>query len=172
MVIWLTGLSGAGKTTIAEAIVALAAASANNKIVLIDGDVVRKLFGSNLGFDEDSRKLQIGRIQRLAHWISHQNISVVVAALYAHPELLLWNRNNLPGYFEVYVDTPFHIIESRDSKGLYKKARDGKLDNVVGLDIPWHVPQEPDYVVSSDGTLPPDQIAANILLQFSNAGRS
>jgi adenylyl-sulfate kinase len=168
MLIWLTGLSGSGKTTIAKAIVALAAAN-NNQIVLIDGDVVRELFGGDLGFDEESRKLQIGRIQRLAYWISQQNISVVVAALYAHPDLLFWNRNNLPGYFEVYVDTPLHIIESRDTKGLYKKAREGSLDNVVGIDIPWHAPQEPDYVVSSDGVLPPDQIAANILSQISNS---
>lgn len=170
MVIWLTGLSGAGKTTLAEAIVASAEANANKKIVLIDGDLVRELFGSDLGFDEDSRMMQIGRIQRLAHWISHQNICVVVAALYANPDLLLWNRKNLPGYFEVYVDTPFRIIESRDSKGLYKKVREGAIDNVVGFDIPWHAPQKPDYIVSSDGTMPPDEIAANILLQLSNSG--
>jgi adenylylsulfate kinase len=170
MLIWLTGLSGSGKTTIAKAIVDLAAAN-NNQIVLIDGDVVRELFGGNLGFDEQSRRQQIGRIQRLAHWISQQNIGVVIAALYAHPDLLSWNRNNLPGYFEVYVDTPLRIIESRDTKGLYKKARDGKLDNVVGLDIPWHAPLEPDYVVNSDGTLSPYQIATNILLRLSNITR-
>jgi adenylylsulfate kinase-like enzyme len=170
MVIWLTGLSGSGKTTIAEAIASLTKVN-NNQIVLIDGDVVRELFGGDLGFDEEARKLQLGRIQRLACWISQQNIGVVVAALYAHPDLLFWNRNNLPGYFEVYVDTPLHIIESRDTKGLYKKAREGKLDNVVGLDIPWYPPQKPDYVVSSDGSLPPDQIAANILLRIDNLQR-
>lgn len=161
MVVWLTGLSGAGKTTIAEAIAASVKPNLTS-LVLIDGDVIRELFGAGLGFDEASRKLQIGRIQRLALFLAQQNLAVIVAALYAHPELLRWNRENLPGYFEIYVDTPLATVEARDTKGLYSKARAGEVTHVVGLDLPWHVPEAPDMVVYSL-TETPESIAKRII---------
>jgi adenylylsulfate kinase len=148
MVVWLTGLSGAGKTTIAEAIVRVVKPSLPS-LVLIDGDVIRDLFGAGLGFDEDARKLQIGRIQRLAQFLAHQNVPVIVSALYSNPELMGWNRENLPDYFEIYVDTPLETVVARDTKGLYSKAQAGELLNVVGIDIPWHIPRTPDMVVST-----------------------
>jgi adenylyl-sulfate kinase len=153
MVVWLTGLSGAGKTTIAEAIVRLAKPHMLN-LVLIDGDVLRDLFGTGLGFDEESRKQQIGRIQRLALFLARQNISVIVAALYSNPDLLHWNRTNLPGYFEIYVDTPLATVEQRDTKGLYSKARSGEVQHVVGIDVPWHAPASSDMTISSIGETP------------------
>lgn len=161
MVVWLTGLSGAGKTTLAEAIVR-AAKPRLPDLVLVDGDVIRELFSAGLGFDEEARKLQIGRIQRLALFLARQNIAVIVAALYSHPDLLRWNRANLPGYFEVYVDTPLATVEARDTKGLYSKARAGEVQHVVGLDLPWHAPEAPDMVVHSmEGT--PEAIATEII---------
>lgn len=153
MVVWLTGISGAGKTTIAEAI-ARQAKPVLPSLTMVDGDVIRDLFGAGLGFDEESRKVQIGRIQRLALFLARQELPVIVAALYAHPELLAWNRENLPGYFEVYVDTPLATVEARDTKGLYSKARSGEVTNVIGLDLPWHAPRNPDMVVQTVGTTP------------------
>lgn len=161
MVVWLTGLSGAGKTTIAEAIVRVAKPHLP-ELVLIDGDVIRDLFGAGLGFDEEARKQQIGRIQRLALFLVRQNISVIVAALYSNPDLLYWNRINLPGYFEIYVDTPFSTVEERDTKGLYAKARSGEVQHVVGMDVPWHAPESPDMVVRSTGETP-EFIATKII---------
>lgn len=148
MVVWLTGLSGAGKTTIAEAIVRIVKPYLP-ELVLIDGDVIRDLFGAGLGYDEEARIQQIIRIQRLALFLSRQNIPVVVAALYANPELLNWNRNNLPDYFEVYVDTPLAVVQERDPKGLYSKALSGEVADVVGMDIPWHSPKNPNMVLGS-----------------------
>lgn len=147
-VIWLTGLSGAGKSTIAHALVARLNAACPGT-VLIDGDAVRALFGNDLGFHEAARHAQIGRIQRLAQWLSEQGLVVVVAALYAHPDLLAWNRTHLPGYFEVYVDAPLELLRSRDGKGLYAGAASGTVANVVGVDIPWHAPAGPDMVVDA-----------------------
>lgn len=151
--IWLTGLSGAGKSTIADALACLVKPHIPG-LVLIDGDTIRDLFGAGLGFDEDSRKLQIGRIQRLALFLTRQEIPLIVAALYSHPELMQWNRENLPGYFEVYVDTPLAIVIARDTKGLYAKSQGGELLNVVGVDIPWHVPSNPDMVLRTVGSTP------------------
>lgn len=161
MVVWLTGLSGAGKTTIAEAIVRVAKPHLP-ELVLVDGDVIRDLFGAGLGFDEEARKLQIGRIQRIALFLARQNIPVLVAALYANPDLLNWNRINLPGYFEIYVDTPLSTVEERDTKGLYSKARAGEVTHVVGIDVPWHAPKNPDMVVRSSGETP-EFIATTII---------
>jgi adenylylsulfate kinase-like enzyme len=161
MVVWLTGLSGAGKTTIAEEIVRIAKPCLP-ELVLVDGDVIRDLFGAGLGFDEGARKQQIGRIQRLALFLARQNMSVIVAALYSDSALLQWNRINLPEYFEVYVDTPLATVEERDSKGLYSKARAGEVQHVVGIDIPWHTPKSPDMVVCSTGESP-NSIAIQII---------
>jgi adenylylsulfate kinase-like enzyme len=161
MVVWLTGLSGAGKTTIAEAMLCVVKPRLPS-LVLIDGDVIRDLFGAGLGFDEEARKLQIGRIQRLAQFLDRQNIPVIVSALYSNPELMDWNRRNLSEYFEVYIDTPLETVIARDTKGLYSRARAGKLLHVVGLDIPWHIPESPDMVVSSAGVAP-ELIAQEII---------
>lgn len=161
MIVWLTGLSGAGKSTVAEAIVRVAKPNVSG-LVLIDGDVIRDLFGAGLGFDEDARKQQIGRIQRLALFLARQDIPVIVAALYSHPDLMQWNRDHLPGYFEVYVDTPLATVMARDTKRLYSKAQVGEVSHVVGIDIPWHIPRNPDMIVHTDDNTP-EAIARKII---------
>ena len=148
MLIWLTGLSGAGKTTIANKIIDIIKPILPG-LVLIDGDIIRELFGGDLGYDKESRKVQIGRVQRIALFLNRQNIPVIVSALYATPELLDWNRKNFLNYFEIYVDTPLAVVQARDTKGFYAKARNGELLNVVGLDIPWQAPKQPDLIVDT-----------------------
>ena len=167
MVIWITGLSGSGKTTVANAIIHLAKIN-GRKFVLIDGDIIREIYGNDLDFDESSRKIQISRIQKLTHWLSHQEVDVVVAALYSNESILKWNREFFQKYFEVYLNTPQDIIELRDSKGLYKRARCGELKNVVGIDIQWIEPVSPDMRISSYGEQTPSYIARQILM-MSNA---
>ncbi|MBO89841.1 MAG: hypothetical protein CMP14_10000 [Rickettsiales bacterium] len=93
MVIWLTGISGAGKTTLA-ALIRDNFKGCLPEMVLVDGDEVRELFGHNLGYKEEDRYRQIERIQKLAHMLDRQCMIVVVSALYAHPRLLEWNRDN------------------------------------------------------------------------------
>lgn len=161
-VIWLTGVSGAGKTTIAEAI-QRKAKPAVPELVLVDGDVIRDLFGAGLGFHEAARVEQIGRIQRLARMLAGQGLVVVVAALYASPELLDWNRRNLPGYVEVYVKAGMDVVQQRDVKGLYAKAAAGQMPNVVGIDIPWHAPQRPDLVIDTTQGSTPDAAAQAVM---------
>lgn len=148
MVIWLTGLSGAGKTTISKILLPLVKGRLGSSIH-IDGDLIRELFGNNLGYDLNARVLQVKRIQLLAKFISDQDINVIVSALYSNPDLLQWNRENLRGYFEVHVYAPLTVLHQRDSKGLYRDFLNGTRDNVVGHDIPWIKPASPDMFVDT-----------------------
>ncbi len=139
MVIWITGLSGVGKTTLATALYE-AMKPGLPALVRIDGDEVRALFGNSLGFTESDRRLQIQRLQSLATMLDGQGLVVIVAALYAHPELLAWNRDHFSDYFEIYLEASMDLVRSRDSKGLYAKAQAGEMADVVGVDVPWAIP--------------------------------
>jgi adenylyl-sulfate kinase len=160
--VWLTGVSGAGKTTIAEAIYRKLK-PAIPELVLIDGDTIRELFGAGLGFHEAARHEQISRIQRLARLLSGNGLVVLVAALYSHPKLLAWNRENISGYFEVYIRASMALVQRRDVKQIYAKAIAGTMPNVVGLDIPWHAPERPDLVIDADEGATPEQNATRVI---------
>lgn len=161
MVIWITGLSGSGKTTVSQIIKNLVKHNLP-QLALVDGDEVRELFNDSLGHTEEARIIQIKRLQRLAKLLSSQNLIVIVAALYSHPDLLAWNRTNFPNYWEVYLDVDLNTVQQRDPKGLYKKAFAGELNNVVGLDIAWHPPQHADLVIKM-GSETPESIALSII---------
>lgn len=166
MVIWITGLSGAGKTTLANAFIASVRSEYPN-IVLLDGDAVRSLYGDDLDYVESDRVIQINRLQSLAAFLDKQGIVVVVAALYAHPDLLDWNRERFSSYYEVYLDAPMEQLNERDSKGLYRKAREGHMKDVVGVDIPWHAPQSSDMRVDTTKGDTPDALAAALAEKVS-----
>jgi adenylylsulfate kinase len=153
MVIWLTGLSGAGKTALSDALIA-AVKPRLPTLVRLDGDAIRAIFGAGLGYSEPERVVQIKRIQGLAKELDRQGFVVLVAALYAHPALLAWNRENFPEYFEIYLDTPLEEVQRRDAKGLYRRAMAGEQRDVVGVDIPWHAPARPDLVLDGAADTP------------------
>lgn len=166
MVIWLTGLSAAGKTTICRAIWNILKPS-TPELVIVDGDNVRDLFSQKLGYTEPERRQQIQRIQALALMMSNQRLKVLVAALYSHPDLLAWNRRHFDRYFEVYIDAPLSLVQRRDPKQLYAKAARGEMPDVVGIDIPWHPPATPDLVVDATLGESPTEIANRIICSIS-----
>jgi adenylylsulfate kinase len=161
-VIWITGLSGSGKSTICRAIWQ-EMKSFMPELFVLDGDAIRQTFGNDLGYCEADRVIQIKRIQNIAKLLADQGAVVLIAALYAHPELLDWNKQNLPNYFEVYLKTSVHFLRQRDAKNLYNQAIVGKIANVVGVDIPWYPPQLADMVIDATQLEPPESLARRII---------
>jgi len=161
MVIWVTGLSGSGKTTLCNALYALLKPRMP-QLVKLDGDEIRAAFGDDLGHAEADRVRQIQRIQKISGMLAEQGLAVLVAALYAHPDLLAWNRANLPRYFEIYLKADLDFLRRRDSKGLYGKAELGVMRNVVGIDIPWHAPRQADLVIDAISAHAPKRLAAEV----------
>ena len=149
MIIWITGISGAGKTTLALEVLKKLRNKHKN-VVSLDGDIVRDLFENNLNYDINSRITQIKRLQKLSLFLQSQNIIVVVSALYSSANLLRWNRKNFKSYFEIYLDASLDLVIKRDVKGLYKKFKEGKEKNIVGIDIPWNPPLNFDLKIKMD----------------------
>jgi len=161
MVIWITGISGAGKTTLSDAI-ARKFKSLIPELVQIDGDEIRELFGTNLSFEESGRVEQIQRIQRLAQMLDRQGILVLVSALYGHPDLFAWNREHFSDYYEIYLEAPLELVQRRDPKSLYHKAAIGEMPNVVGIDVPWHAPAQPHLRINASLEENPDALAVRV----------
>ena len=158
MVIWLTGLSGTGKTTIVKILYGILKPQISN-LLFIDGDVIRSIFQNDLGFDLPSRILQINRIQELTGFLERQGLVVIVSALYSNPALLSINRKNFLQYFEVFIETPMSVLEERDTKNLYSNSRKGLTSNVVGIDIEWDPPQNPDLIINTTKNSPENSAA-------------
>jgi adenylylsulfate kinase len=171
MVVWVTGLSGSGKTTLCKTLYGLLKRSLP-ELVVIDSEEVRNIFGGQLGYSVEERVIQLKRVQRLVSALVEQDLVVIVAALYAAPEILSWNRENFGKYYEVYLDAPISVVKGRDPKGLYARADRGEESNVIGIDIPWIAPINPDLAVDVTKAGLPTEIAERVIRQvpeFSKA---
>ncbi|UPT74534.1 MAG: adenylyl-sulfate kinase [Elusimicrobiota bacterium] len=170
MVLWLTGLSGAGKTTLCKALWALLKPGLPELIVL-DGDAVRQMMGHDLGHDEASRAKQVARLRALAKFLSDQGHIVLVAAVYTRPDLTAESRKAIRGFFQVYLDATLDTVKKRDTKGLYSAAQEGRTAHVVGVDIPWHPPADADLVVKT-GVETAEQAARRIAAAVPRLARA
>jgi cytidine diphosphoramidate kinase len=149
MVIWIIGLSGTGKTTLATQVVERIRQQ-NGKVVLLDGDVIRTLFGNDVDHTVEGRRRNAERLSVLSKFLADQGIHVVAAVLSIFPEWRRWNRENIPGYTEVYIKASMETLHRRDIKNLYGRAARGEIVNVVGVDIPFPEPENPDLVIEND----------------------
>lgn len=146
MVIWVIGLSGAGKTTLSKEIVKQVQKVQKN-IILIDGDAVRELFGNDLGYTLHDRQLNADRICRLCKFLDDQGIHVVCSILSIFPQSRTWNRENLKNYYEVFIESSIDELIKRDSKGIYGKFLRGEIKDVAGMDISFPIPDKPDLII-------------------------
>lgn len=148
MVVWIIGLSGSGKTTLASKVVARVSQELKN-VVLIDGDMVREVFGNDLGYSMQDRLTNAKRICQLGKLLDDQGIHVVCAILSLFPETRDWNRENLRNYYEVFIDAPIQDLMNRDSKGIYSRFRKGEVRDVAGMDIEFPLPKNADLVIEN-----------------------
>lgn len=155
-VVWLTGLSGSGKSTIANLLEVRLHAQGLRTYVL-DGDNVRHGLNRNLGFDRDSRAENIRRVAEVAKLMVDAGL-VVIAAFVSPFRLERALARELVGegeFIEVFVDSPLHVVQQRDAKGLYARAREGKVQNVPGVDAPYEAPVQPEVHIDT-ATCTPD----------------
>lgn len=141
---WITGLSGSGKTTLAFRL-----KTKMQNVVLLDGDVIRDIFDVGDSYDSKSR-LKIAYIYaKMAKMLVENQINVICSTISLFHEIHDWNRANIPGYVEIFLDFDISELERRDSKSIYSRAKKGQLKNVVGYDIKPEYPKNPEFRIQS-----------------------
>ena len=151
-VFWITGLSGAGKTTVGRELWSRLRA-AGRPVTFLDGDALRAVIAEDLGHSADNRRRSAMRNARLCRLLAGQGADVVCATISLFHEVQRWNRENIPGYREIYLRVPIDELRRRDSKGIYAGAQRGDARDVVGLDVPAEAPEAPDLVLDNYGAL-------------------
>ena len=149
MVIWIIGLSGVGKTTLSQLVYEKLKPSTPN-LVRLDGDVIRNVFGNDVDHSVEGRLKNAERLSHLTKLLSDQGIHVIAAVLSIFPEWRKWNRENIQDYAEVYLKASIDTLIKRGREHLYVSAREGKLQNVVGVDIDFPEPNSPDLVIDNE----------------------
>lgn len=153
---WITGLSGAGKTTIGEEFFQILRRQ-KKTVLFLDGDILREVFGNDLGYGREDRFRCAMRYSRLCRLLSEQGQDVVLCTISMFHEVRDWNRQNIKKYKEVYIEVPMEVLEQRNQKGLYQSGSD-----VVGVDLDMELPKNPDLVLRNDGALTPKVMAEQI----------
>lgn len=147
-VLWLTGLSAAGKTTIARRLWSEVRRQGHG-CVHLDGDLFREVMGDGLGHDHAARLENAYRLARMCRLLSLQGVPVICSTMSLFPEIWEWNRKHLPNYFEVYLKAGVETLRRRDPKGIYQRAESGGEANVVGLDLPFVEPTSSNLIVEN-----------------------
>ncbi|MGP8228397.1 MAG: adenylyl-sulfate kinase, partial [Steroidobacteraceae bacterium] len=161
-VFWITGLSGAGKTTVGQELCSRLRA-AGRSVTFLDGDALRAAIAEDLGHSADNRRRSAMRNARLCQLLAGQGADVVCATISLFHEVQRWNRENIPGYREIYLRVPIDELRRRDSKGIYAGAQGGDARDVVGLDVPAEAPEAPDLVLDNYGALDVATVVDRIL---------
>jgi sulfate adenylyltransferase len=170
--IFFTGLSGAGKSTIANILLAKLLEMGGRPVTLLDGDIVRKNLSSELGFSKTDRDLNVTRIGFVASEITKNRGIAICAPIAPYRSVRRIVRETVGqygGFIEVYVATPIEVCEQRDRKGLYAKARAGLIKGFTGIDDPYEVPESPDVVIDTV-KLTAEEAAQTILLHVRKEG--
>ena len=149
MVTWMIGLSRAGKTTLSRLLYDKLKPNVDN-LVLLDGDAIRDLFRNDVDHTIGGRKINAERLSRLSKFLSDQNIHVIAAVLSIFPDWQAWNRKNIINYKEIYIKASMEVLEKRDANNLYFRAKKGEIKNVVGVDIPFPEPKNPDLIIENN----------------------
>ena len=174
-VIWITGLSGAGKTTLANELI-ISLKKRDLQPILLDGDILRKLLKvPHKTIDSHAREIRIElalQYAQMCRLLSSQGFTVVIATISMFDEVYAWNRANLPKYFEIYLKVPIEELRSRDPKDIYQRHTDGHLTNVAGLDLVVDQPYESnltlDFKTQPSIWQSPKSLADHVMSELQN----
>ena len=155
-VFWITGLSGAGKTTIGYLLYTKLKIQ-KNSIVFLDGDELRKIFGNDLGYSKEDRLKSAIRNSRLCKLLSDQGIDVICCTISMFDTIREWNRQNIKNYFEIYLDVSLETLKNR------KKIYIENNNDVVGINVLGEIPKNPDIVLDNNGYFSPIEQVKKIL---------
>jgi adenylylsulfate kinase len=147
--LWFTGLSGAGKTTITQALEKKLKESGYG-IEVLDGDVVRTNLTKGLGFSKADRDENIRRIGFVSHLLTRHGVIVLVSAISPYRDIRGEVRQKIGDFVEIFVNAPLAVCEGRDVKGLYEKARKGEIKGFTGIDDPYEEPLNPEVECRTD----------------------
>ncbi|MEA5509523.1 adenylyl-sulfate kinase [Crocosphaera sp. UHCC 0190] len=147
--VWLTGLSGAGKTTITQAL-EKKILDAGYPLEVLDGDIVRTNLTKGLGFSKEDRDENIRRIGFVCRLLTRHGVIVLVSAISPYRDIREEVRGKIGDFVEVFVNAPLAVCEDRDVKGLYKRARAGEIKSFTGIDDPYEAPLNPEVECRTD----------------------
>jgi adenylylsulfate kinase-like enzyme len=160
-VIWVTGLSGSGKTTFTKKL-NTSLQNKNLPTIFLDGDDIRMILNAEHSQFSREERLKLGFVySRLCEYLSRQGFVVIIGTIALFKEIHEWNRTNFPNYIEILMDPPVEEIRKRNSKSIYSKFNSGQLVDVSGLDILVDIPVNPDFRIS-DSNYNINDIADNI----------
>lgn len=168
-VYWLTGLSGAGKTTLALRLIEQLRIQ-GRMALLLDGDELRATLNAATLLASNERIALAFCYARLCRLLAAQGVDVVIATISLFREAHAWNRENIPGYVEILLDVPLAELLRRDPKGLYARSRLGDALNVAGLDLAVQMPTSPDVVISFHPGQTADKAFAELLDKLRQVG--
>ncbi len=158
LILWLTGLSGSGKTTIAKGL-ERELRERSCLVEVLDGDAVRKNLSKGLGFSREDRETNICRLGFVANLLCRNGVVAIVAAISPYQSARDEIRRTTENFIEVYVNAPLEVCEARDVKGLYAMARSGEIRAFTGIDDPYEEPVNPDIVCYTSEETVKDSIA-------------
>ncbi len=150
--LFMTGLSGAGKSTLSERVAQVIQSDYQRPATILDGDIVREMLSSGLTFSRADRELNIRRIGYVAGEVTKHGGICICAAIAPFRTARAEVRariSQLGGFYEVYIATPLAVCESRDPKGLYKKARRGEIKGFTGIDDPFEIPEHAEISIDT-----------------------
>ena len=159
---WITGLAGAGKTTIGNKLYYEMKKQQDN-IVLLDGDILKQIVNDNPGYSVEERRQRAFKYAKLCKSLTDQGLVVICCTIAMFNEVREWNRNNNKGYVEIFVNTPMEVLNKRDQKGIYSAYQKGEVRDIVGKDVAAELPIKPDIEIINDDSNDIEQSVKKIL---------
>ncbi len=166
--LWFTGLSGAGKSTISK-LVEEELRRRGAKVEVLDGDVIRTHLSKGLGFSKEDRDTNIKRIAFVCELLTRNDVIAMAAVISPYRATRAYARETIGNFIEVFVNCPLNVCVERDTKGLYRKALAGEIDNFTGVSDPYEEPEVPELTINTNQESP-EESAAQVVRRLEELG--